>query len=1204
MDTKKNQINITEALVALQNQLYDISARNPFVDVKTDKLWFLDDLNSESTNPKKIFEKQTFFLKEYGLETTLKIGLFIKWKLPNKDQFFCSPLLYKPAIIKRHQKITVNYTAEFNKDESWLVNPIISALFLTNFKFEFQPSYGNIEEVIALLSAHFNTNEQKVLVNDDFSEEQQWELTKKFVIGTFNYKKSVLAKDFDTIIRSPNKNVKQLLGYSNYLINDPVIGSLDWFPLDVSQKEVVSYSVSNSLVVQGPPGTGKSHTIVAMINHFMSLGKKVLFVSEKKSALDVVYQRMGKLKPLVAYFDVEKQPKLSYYKSLKHSYEVAQSFHSPIDPVLDNSRLYKSKVYPNAARKIDELVGTSIAKLESELLRNKVNEGKQHTRSQIPSYQFWKSYLPKLELIEKLAISDWGVQAIGESHFLDFNKAIFSENQPINKIDLKIDELLSNLCKIQEVQAHFNLQLEWDDFTKLCLSASILSMVNQKQIDLLLPETKSYKSFNIWAKKYQLVNHQLNNITNQNRLWKMKPDIAAIEAHELLVDANGIFSRHRYRRSHRLLFKDFQEPVPYNKGYDLLNNLKKEFKLRHQQKEVGLKLKHNLNVLNPETEIDFIFTIRNKMESISHGFYEQILEKENHLELILLLSEQHQTIANINRVKHYLFSGQLPSQINDFKLYIKKIKSEQGCVKLSILEIKTLLDLPLSLLNFIKLNKYSLQTLDKMVIQSGLNETRKYQNYLKDLTGKQLQLDTVDFNKLKSLTYLNIIDRTYETKLDNWKKIDGLCNTPSIKLSEEEKERKRHYRQAKRLAVHEMNKSRQLMPVKDFYEKCSNLLGALQPVWMMNPLAIAERLPLKQDLFDVVIFDESSQIPIEDAIPATFRAKQMIVVGDSHQMPPSHFFSTSTNIVPLLTEAQKYLKTLSLKWHYRSDHPSLIKFSNEQFYDNELKLFPALCEYNPIKFHYFEAGVFNHSINQVEADAIAKRYQVLHQAKETDVAIIAMSKEQEKCIRKAIVKLNLDIPESVQIRNLESVQGIEKKHVLISIGYAKNDKGKLNMNFGPINQEFGANRLNVLFSRAIHQMEIFTSISSVDLGLSENRGVTILSQFLDFADNIKPSMNNKFMDSLSEEIDHFLKTTNACVHYISEQNGMAISGFINYEKQSVLLVNPGLYSDEMIDLPNVLLILQKRFKSIKIVLNNDWILDSEKVKKDLKTYFL
>ena len=317
MNTQKDQNDIRDTLLTLQNQLYDISKRNPFVDIKKDKLWLFSKGDIDENIVKKIHEKQNYYLKEYGLETTLKIDLFIKWQQPQSEQYYCSPLLFQPAKIKKTQKIDLQYSIEISEKEQWLVNPLIANLFKKHFNFEFQMKYASVDSLKSELRLFFNSERISIVELNHFNDDQEWQLIGQSGVGTFNYQKSILAQNFDSIINSPSYSVKQILGYDTITKSQPLLGNLNWYPLDNSQREVVAYASSNNLVIQGPPGTGKSHTIVSLLQHYLEQGKKVLFVSEKKSALDVVYKRLGSLQHLAAYFDAEKRPKLSYYKSLK-----------------------------------------------------------------------------------------------------------------------------------------------------------------------------------------------------------------------------------------------------------------------------------------------------------------------------------------------------------------------------------------------------------------------------------------------------------------------------------------------------------------------------------------------------------------------------------------------------------------------------------------------------------------------------------------------------------------------------------------------------------------------------------------------------------------------------------------------------------------------------------------------------------------------
>jgi hypothetical protein len=304
-----------------------------------------------------------------------------------------------------------------------------------------------------------------------------------------------------------------------------------------------------------------------------------------------------------------------------------------------------------------------------------------------------------------------------------------------------------------------------------------------------------------------------------------------------------------------------------------------------------------------------------------------------------------------------------------------------------------------------------------------------------------------------------------------------------------------------------------------------------------------------------------------------------------------------------LNQAEVALPSQSLMWHYRSEHPKLISFSNQQFYDNELKLFPPYSNAMPIEAHYIANGVFKDSVNVFEAQAIAIKLKQLLADQKKDIAIIALSKEQEKCIRKSIAKHVFEVPDSVLIRNLESVQGIEKEIVIISIGYAKNSEGKLNLNFGPINQEQGANRLNVLFSRAIKKMEVYTSIKFTDIGLSSNRGLTILSQFLQYISSNDEVLSRGPTTVLEVKIATYLNGQNIKYHYYSQKTGMILSAFVDEKHQKILIVNPGLDGSDESDISAVLQVLHKRFTQVKIILSADWIAGSERVKKELITFF-
>ncbi len=1205
MSIEKSQNSITEKLAELREQLYDVSARNPFIHINQSKLYFSNSSESSEKNKlEKIYRKQQFYLKEYGLETTLSITLFIKWKLPSKTRFYCSPLLYKPVRLKRTQKITLEHEV-IEETELWQVNPVIESVFARFFDLELLKEVDNPEVLIQQITQHFNTEQDAVEVSESLSELERWEIISTPAVGTFNYKKSVLGLDYEQIINSPNTTIKEILGFNQYLKKESVKNNLEALPLDSSQKEVVARAVDNSLVIQGPPGTGKSHTIVSLIQHYTRQGKKVLFVSEKKSALEVVYQRMGTLKQWVAYFDAEDKPKKSFYKSLKKSFEAVLEPEERPEAKDLSFELYQSNSLSYPAQYIapGQSVKASLYDLECCLTEAEFKNTDYHHQSQVPDFNSWQMFRDDLLSIERIALKKWSINSIGQSPFLQMNPAVLQEEESVGRINKRLLELKEIVQTVQAIQMRFNLTTDWDTFIKYCISASILNMVNKDQMDILLKGSKLYKSFDNWAKKYQLTKARLKKTESLNTLWEKQPSIAEIDLYEIQMNTRGWFSGIKRRNFHQQFFKPYKGNVPLTNAGPILENLKKEHQVYHELQEIIIKLKHNLKIFHPDKEIDNILEIRKRLEGLSHDSYQVILERENTGECISTLADMHVRLGNFNRIKSYLFRDELPQKTDGLLQYINAFNSSTGLLQEYLPEVKLLLGIPSKILRFIRLNPFLIAELEYKIYYHTWQKEKRFEPYLGELTGASLLKDINHFNKLKNLEFKKITGGFSNYQRRQWKDREKISSSPNAKLTEAEKALKQNFKQSKRVIVHEINKQQRHLPVKTLFDEADDILLMLQPVWMMNPLAISERLPIKENIFDVVIFDESSQIPLEDAIPTLFRAKNAVIVGDSQQMPPGQFFSSKTDSVSLLDQAEPVYPSTMLKWHYRSQHPDLISFSNQHFYDNQLQLFPPTQSDYPIKFHYIKNGVFDQNVNEMEAAAIATRLSELIKETRTDIAVIAFSLEQEKCIRKAITKTGLELPDTVLIRNLENVQGIEKEIVLISIGYAKNAEGKLRLNFGPVNQNRGENRLNVLFTRAISGMEVFSSIVSSDISLGDNKGVMVLKDFLNRAQQKAFTGEFESEDPLTNIIHKLLSDSGVNFSFYAKQQGLILSCFIHHDSKKILLVNPGVDTEVAMDLSAVIAVLKKQFKSIKIVLNNDWISSPDRVKKDVVDFF-
>lgn len=335
----------------------------------------------------------------------------------------------------------------------------------------------------------------------------------------------------------------------------------------------------------------------------------------------------------------------------------------------------------------------------------------------------------------------------------------------------------------------------------------------------------------------------------------------------------------------------------------------------------------------------------------------------------------------------------------------------------------------------------------------------------------------------------------------------------------------------------EIVKRRRQMPLRRLLSQTGKAVQAIKPVFMMSPLSIATFLEQGGTDFDLVIFDEASQVRPVDAFGAILRGKQTIVVGDEKQLPPTSFFDAMTSESgdedddgeePLTAGIQSVLELFLAKdaprepllWHYRSRHHSLIALSNAEFYDNRLMVFPHAEHQRDdlgLEYHYLPDAVYGRGRSQRnpgEARAVAEA--VLDHARENPgqtLGVAAFSTSQMQAILDELETMRRLEPEYEAffaahpaepffVKNLENVQGDERDVIFISVGYGRDAAGNVSMNFGPLNQQGGERRLNVLITRSRMRCEVFTNLTANDIDLTRTsaRGVQALKHFLLYAE--------------------------------------------------------------------------------------------------------
>ena len=354
--------------------------------------------------------------------------------------------------------------------------------------------------------------------------------------------------------------------------------------------------------------------------------------------------------------------------------------------------------------------------------------------------------------------------------------------------------------------------------------------------------------------------------------------------------------------------------------------------------------------------------------------------------------------------------------------------------------------------------------------------------------------------------------------------------------------------------MREAAKKRRHMPLRELFERIPNLIMRLKPCLMMSPISVSQFLKPNGIHFDLIVFDEASQIYTEDAVGAIYRGDQLVVAGDPKQLPPTPFFQYTVDedfdwdteyefdvFDSVLDECMSIgLPVKMLRWHYRSRHDSLISFSNDRFYDGQLVLFPSSrmgVDDLGLSFVYVKNGVYDRgkSRNNIrEAEVVADLvFDHFTRYPDKTLGVVTFSISQMNAVQDVIESRLREHSEFEQyfkedrlngffVKNLENVQGDERDVIIFSVGYGYDQNGKITMNFGPLNKSGGERRLNVAVTRARDKVVLVSSIKHDDIKLTSTQalGVHSLHHYLRYAEHRPQNLAEDGLDSgFSSEIE-------------------------------------------------------------------------------------
>jgi DNA polymerase III delta prime subunit len=1011
-------------------------------------------------------------------------------------------------------------------------------------------------------------------------------------LANFNYRKMSLVRDYDAMLAGtlpPNAAFDLLFNDRSY-----DAGGIPNLPkpehrypvieMDPSQeKSVLKARSGESYVIQGPPGTGKSQTITNLIADFIGQGKRVLFVCEKRAALDVVFNRLTGvgLGALCSLVHDSQQNKREFIQELDEIYTRWTQEARPktmamlvqertallrrISETLADVRVH-IKAMSTAA------VGTDAAlyAVIDRALNAPPPDLDDNDRGALPDLAAWLEYEDAVDRALTGTKGLAGGQSLSERPERLLASALWADDDALDQVPQRAANLASRVRRLNRVEADLfgGITTAGAGFAQIRFAGRVAPMAEVGQLGLLDPDSRESRQFKGDMRQVDDKKHALAEATQKAYAWtdKLTPDetktalrLAQEKEGKFLSFLSGPWRRLKKIIAARTRTADVAIAPT---AVDLLSLLDAEHTAMEELAEIERQTAGHYG-FDDFADLSAVVTERAagrmaegaaadpilaSVVSDPAGAERQVLKLARYAPVIegLLedaagLIEGLDTLALADLAPALDTLAQSGPHLRDLKFMLQPLANASA----SIWRCLRSFDLPTEQLHAAILS----ETVRRSIVQTpGLSaiDHSMLEHARSKIADSREAMHKVNANLLE----LRAME-TFDAHISLTAEMDR-------NLSIEDRARKSSYAKARRALEHEFKKTRAYRSPREMLDgPAGALIPDMKPIWLMSPLSVADVLPLDSDLFDVVIFDEASQIPVEDSVPTLMRAPQIIVVGDEMQLPPSKFFGGSDAIEEFddadedlnfeldqdsfLTLSAERLKSTMLSWHYRSRSEELISFSNRAFYNGRLLTIPSVRNRlaqpevhvadaglppltasevlaRPISFHAINDGVYTLRRNAEEARYVAHLLRdILAQDSGKTIGIVAFSEAQQSEIETALSDLartDKDFARQLDteferekdgefiglfVKNLENVQGDERDIILLSICYAPPATGKMRMNFGPINKVGGEKRLNVIFSRAKENMIVVSSITSEQISNDYNAGANALKTFLRYA---------------------------------------------------------------------------------------------------------
>ncbi|TVQ90717.1 MAG: DUF4011 domain-containing protein [Deltaproteobacteria bacterium] len=1008
-------------------------------------------------------------------------------------------------------------------------------------------------------------------------------------LGAFNYRKMSLVADYDRMLADDSDHdhpsFDRLFSLDARELGsppEPEGEGLDLFTVvsaDPTQAAAVRWArTGQSFIIQGPPGTGKSQTITNLIADFAARGQRVLFVCQKRVALDVVYHRLAQhgLDELCVLIHDSQADKRPFIDDLKRTYtgwttpDLSGENEPLRDEVVERMQDSLGRLRRFARGMAAPAKGSELRVID--VIDRRIAQGAPPALSAaeaewVPAHRDWAQGRAAVHELGGLLAEQVGDSSLSATPLIHLAAEVLNAPRPVHVLRERLDRVRGLLIQVHTAGEKVREGATRADLADALALARTLRPLLPDNLALLDPESARSLRLLELVQAHERAQAALAQAQTATAPWTQKlprADVGTALSQARWLD--GLFFLFRWlapawwqlRGVLRSRYAFDQHAVkPTWTG--VLEALELEYARQDELESIAQQTRDLLGVERTPPEL-LAMVERLRRDRGRTALQRELVHRwraSPHDATTILRAEA--SVEALNTATAALFDRseglgleRLETLLSEVEASIDHLPTLQGALRRLATTPPAVRDavraLPLRPVDF-----------DAAVLQRTLDLSFAEDRELGTFDAGQLRGRAIELHHAQHALLALNARVVRERVRARFRERLHLSTLPHGELTEPEKAIKRVYNAGRRVLEREFEKVMRHRSIRDLSEGDSGtVVYDLKPIWLMSPLSISDAIPLDEQRFDVVIFDEASQIPLEEAVPAVYRAPQMIVVGDQMQLPPTNFFASGggdgasedepgdihydLEAESFLSHAARCLPTTMLGWHYRSRHEALIQFSNQAFYHGELLTVPDRLrgverepivvnepnegdEYatavldRPLTYHRMERSPYVKRSNPGEADYIARLVRGLLAAPERPtIGIVAFSEAQQSTIESALAALGGEDPAfqraldaelereedgqqvGLFVKNLENVQGDERDVIVLSVCYGPDPNGKMRMNFGPINKGGGEKRLNVVFSRAREHMAVVASIEHTAITNQYNDGALCLRRYLHYAE--------------------------------------------------------------------------------------------------------